>query len=69
MLFLMCFGMGWAQPQGFPQLSTQNSPKWYLIKNVRSGKYASWTADNSKMLQISPITEKAFFWFEAGGYL
>ncbi len=41
----------------------ENAPAWYAIKNVRSGKYANYTGDDSEMSQVAVPVNTSLFYF------
>ena len=50
-----------------PVLTTSaDDIKWYTIKNVRSGKYATYAGDNATMTQQDAASAAAFFYFTSG---
>ena len=48
-----------------PEMSTEGAIKYYTIKNTRSGKYANYAGDATKMTQVSTTTASSLFYFTA----
>ena len=62
---LCCMGVVKAAVTDLPQLSTDGDIKWYTIKNTRSGKYANYAGDATKMTQVSEPILSSLFYFTA----
>ena len=65
-LFCMFVGAAWAGPTDLPEISTEGNIKWYTIKNTRSGKYANYAGDATKMTQVSTPSLASLFYFTSG---
>ena len=65
MLMLLCaVTTSWAAATDLPTLTTDaKNPVWYLIKNVRKSKYATYAGDNATMTQQETATASSFFYF------
>ena len=55
----------WAAATDLPEVSTDETIKWYTIKNVRKQKYATYAGDNATMTQQTSVSAAAFFYFTA----
>ena len=62
---LACVGVAKAEVTDFPQMSTGDDIKWYTIKNVRQGKFATYSGDNATMTQQTNASAASFFYFTA----
>ena len=65
MMVLLCaITTSWAAATDLPTLTTDaENPVWYLIKNVRRNKYATYAGDDATMTQQETATAGAFFYF------
>lgn len=58
------FGSAYAAATDLPELTTDEAnPKWYTIKNLRKGKYATWAGDGAQMTQQSDLRFGSLFYF------
>ena len=65
MLMLLVAVTTWAGPTDLPEMSTEGNVKWYTIKNVRQGKFATYAGDNATMTQEAAASAASFFYFTA----
>ena len=63
MLFCAFVCSAWAGPTDLPEVSTDGNIKWYTIKNVRKGKFATYAGDNATMTQQATASAASFFYF------
>ena len=69
MMVLLCaITTSWAAATDLPTLTTDaENPVWYLIKNTRSSKYATYAGDAAQMTQETTTGAGALFYFTAAG--
>ena len=65
MLMLLCVVSTWAEVTDLPEMSTGDAIKWYTIKNVRKGKFATYAGDAATMTQQANASAASFFYFTA----
>ena len=58
-------GVAKAGVTDLPEMSTEGSIKYYTIKNTRSGKYANYAGDATKMTQVVTPGLSSLFYFTA----
>ncbi len=64
LMLLFAVTTSWAAATDLPTLTTdENNPVWYLIKNVRTSKYATYEGDAATMTQQATATAASFFYF------
>lgn len=64
LMLLFAVTTSWAAATDLPTLTTdENNPVWYLIKNVRTSKYATYEGDAATMTQQTTATAASFFYF------
>lgn len=66
MMLMLLFAVttSWAAATDLPTLTTdENSPVWYLLKNVRQSKYATYAGDAATMTQQTTVSSASFFYF------
>lgn len=64
LMLLFAVTTSWAAATDLPTLTTdENNPVWYLIKNVRQSKYATYEGDAATMTEQTTVSSASFFYF------